>query len=388
MVYGYGGWKQNFTLAQMTDLRSKVAIVTGSNSGVGKETARQLALHGATVHLACRNPKKAEEAAKEIQQSLDSKEPHAEDGDPKGGPKYPGGSVHADQAVDLSDVSAVQKYADDFRASNDRLDILVCNAAIVPPKFTKAAKPELEAAFVTSHLSHMLLVDQFLPLLQSTAERQKKETGMADVRIVVVAADVTGYVDNRFLQPAKPTEHWLIDEINDEKRSMGAVAYLRTKICNVLFTRKLASLLGSEQSGIRVNALHPGVIATEIFHSRSHDDSNKDSQPGLGEKLVRKIFQSGMISMPVPKGAWNSLYLAAADEPREKNYNGEYFFPWGNRRTDDICKLAKDDKVAQRLWEFSLKALKEGTGRQDTGKNLESLNGSGGIVDGSASQAN
>lgn len=374
MVYGYGGWKSNFTLAQMTDLRSKVAIVTGSNSGVGKETARQLALHGANVHLACRNPKKAEEAAKDIQSSLDSKESHSDEGDPKGGPKYSGGSVHADQAVDLSDVRAVQNYAENFKKGNDRLDILICNAAIVPPEFTKGKSPELEVAFVTSHLSHMLMIDQFLPLLQSTARKQQEETGKSDVRIVIVAADVTGYVDNRLLNPMKVSEEWLINDIAEQKETYGASAYLRTKICNVLFTRKLAQKLGDpKDNGVRVNVIHPGVISTEIFHSRSHDDKNPDSKPGLGERLVRKAFNSNLISMPPPKGAWNSLYAACAAEVQEKNYQGEYFFPWGNRRTPDICKIGKDDSVAQKLWEFSTKQLREATGNQDAVNNLDNV---------------
>lgn len=287
--------------------------------------------------------------------------------------------MQADQAVDLSDVEAVQKYADSFNANNQRLDILICNAAIVPPKFMQAAKPDMEAAFVTSHLSHMLLVDQLLPLMQKTAERQKAETGKSDVRIVIVAADVTGYVDNRLLQPVKPTESWLIDDIAERKESSGAVAYLRTKICNVLFTRKLAQKLGDpkQSNGVRINAIHPGVIGTEIFHSRSHDDKQKDSKPGLGEKIMRKVMQSETVALPPPKGAWNSLYAACAEEVAEKNYQGEYFFPFGNRRTPDLCKICNDDKVAERLWEFSVKALRDASSNEEAVKNLNALSGGG-----------
>lgn len=79
-----------------------------------------------------------------MQSSLDSSKPASEEGDPQGGPKYRGGSVHASQSVDLSDVQSVQKYAQSFLQSNDRLDILICNAGLVPPKFTRAAKPEVE----------------------------------------------------------------------------------------------------------------------------------------------------------------------------------------------------------------------------------------------------
>lgn len=79
--------------------------------------------------------------------------------------------------------------------------------------------------------------------------------------------------------------------------SYGPKAYIRTKLCNVLFTRKLATLLGNADSGIRINAIHPGVVNTEIFHSRSHDPSRADEQPGMGEKVVRKVFESGMISV-------------------------------------------------------------------------------------------
>lgn len=64
----------------------------------------------------------------------------------------------------------------------------------------------------------------------------------------------------------------------------------------MLFTRKLSELLG-DNSGIRINAIHPGVVNTEIFHSRSHDASRADEKPGLGEKVVRKVFESGMISV-------------------------------------------------------------------------------------------
>lgn len=179
--------------------------------------ARQLALHGANVTLACRNAGKAEDAAREIQGSLDSSKPASDEGDPTGGAKFSGGSVHAAGNVDLSDVDAVQRFAAQFAKNNDRLDILVCNAGLVPAKYTKATKPQNEIAWVTGHLSHMYLIDQLMPLMQSTVKKQREQNGTPDVRIVMVSADVTGYMDNALISPLKVSEKTVFDDLDNNE---------------------------------------------------------------------------------------------------------------------------------------------------------------------------
>ncbi|MBW2255631.1 MAG: SDR family NAD(P)-dependent oxidoreductase, partial [Deltaproteobacteria bacterium] len=130
------------------DLTGKLAVVTGANSGIGFETARALALHGARVVLACRNPQKGEEAVARLRS--ESSEARVEF-----------------LQLDLSSLASVSDFASALNQRFDWLDMLVNNAGVMmPPHGTTEDGFELQ--FGTNHLGHFALTGRLLPLLRAT----------------------------------------------------------------------------------------------------------------------------------------------------------------------------------------------------------------------------
>ncbi len=156
-----------WTFADIPDQTGHTAIVTGANTGIGLETARMLALKGASVVLACRNLEKGKAAVESVQSAR------------------PRGSATL-AALDLSDLDSVAAFAATFAASHERLDLLVANAGVMVPPFGRT-KQGFELQLGTNHLGHFALVGRLLPLLLRTA----------GARIVVVssAAQNFGRID-------------------------------------------------------------------------------------------------------------------------------------------------------------------------------------------------
>ena len=139
-----GHWSE----ADVPDQTGRVAIVTGANSGLGYETARVLAQHGAAVVMACRNADRAGAAADKIR-ALNPK-----------------GNVVV-MTLDLSDLKSVHAFVEAFKAEHDHLDLLVNNAGIMVPPLGRTAQG-FETQFGVNHLAHFALTAQLLGLLEST----------------------------------------------------------------------------------------------------------------------------------------------------------------------------------------------------------------------------
>ncbi|NNE18653.1 MAG: SDR family NAD(P)-dependent oxidoreductase, partial [Myxococcales bacterium] len=142
--------KHDWSADALGDQSGRIAIVTGSNSGIGFETARVLATKGATVVMACRNLEKANPKADEIRAA------------------HPGAEVEVMQ-LDLSDLASVQRFAEAFRATHSRLDLLVNNAGIMVPPYGKTAQG-FETQFGVNHLGHFALTGSLLDLITNTPE--------------------------------------------------------------------------------------------------------------------------------------------------------------------------------------------------------------------------
>ena len=140
--------KHDWNAEQLGDQTGRVAIVTGSNSGIGFETARVLAEKGADVVMACRNLAKANPKAEEIRNA------------------NPGANIEV-MELDLSDLSSVSTFADAFRAKHSRLDLLINNAGIMMPPYGKTAQG-FETQFGVNHLGHFALTGALLDLVTST----------------------------------------------------------------------------------------------------------------------------------------------------------------------------------------------------------------------------
>lgn len=201
-------------------LEGKTIIVTGANTGIGKETTRELAKRGGKVIMACRDMERCEEARKEI--VLETRN------------KY----VYC-RPCDLASMKSIKEFVSIFNKENDRLDILINNAGVMrcPKSFTSDG---FETQFGVNHLGHFLLTNLLLDKLKASAPS----------RIINVSsrAHKSGNIN--------------VQDLNSDKNYNNALAYNQSKLANIMFTNELAKKLVG--TGVTVNALHPGVVDTEI----------------------------------------------------------------------------------------------------------------------------
>ncbi|XP_054152572.1 retinol dehydrogenase 12-like [Oppia nitens] len=278
----------------LTDRRldGQVVVVTGANTGIGKETANQLALRGAKLYIGCRDLAKAEIAVKEMR-----------DQNPK--------SDVTALKLDLSSLKSVREFAADLANREKRLDILVNNAGVFACPEWKT-EDGFEMQFGTNHLGSFLLTLSLTPLL--------KQSPSARIVNVSSAAHMIGHID--------------FDNINQRNGIYTPMkAYAHSKLANVLFTRELAKRLGPN-STVRVYALNPGTVKT---------DAQRHVTSAAFEWFMKRAF------LTPEMGAQTSLYCSL--DPTLDNETGFYYD--NCKRVNRLISEATDDKVSERLWELS-----------------------------------
>ncbi|XP_047984092.1 retinol dehydrogenase 13-like [Leguminivora glycinivorella] len=280
-------------------LVGKVVIVTGANAGIGFETAKNLAERGARVIMACRNEGRATVARDEIIAATSNLDVHY-------------------RHLDLASLKSVREFADNINNTEERVDILINNAAIYGSKLEKT-EDGLLLGMQSNHFGPFLLTCLLLPKLKSSAPS----------RIINVSsiAHEKGIID--------------FDNLNGEKEMDETIheskVYALSKLCNILMTVELARQL--QGIGVTVNCLHPGVVVTEILNY----------VPVIGHLLpILKYFFKDTW-----EGAQTSVYLAVA--PEVASVSGRYF---KDCREVKPSKSAQDVYVARKLWEVSEKIVK------------------------------
>jgi retinol dehydrogenase-12 len=202
-------------------LDGKVVVITGANTGIGKETALELSRRGAKVIMLCRSTERGNAAAEQIK-------------------KVTQGDVVVHK-MDLASLKSVRECAEQLNNSLEKIDILVNNAGVATCPFQRT-EDGFEMQIGTNHFGHFLLTNLLLPLFKKAAP---------GARIVNVSS--LGHTMGQM--------YW--DDINFEKSPYNPLnAYTQSKLANVLFTKELARK--TEGSGVTVYALHPGVINTEL----------------------------------------------------------------------------------------------------------------------------
>lgn len=284
-----------WTLADIPDQTARVAIVTGSNTGLGYETATALAAAGAHVVLAVRNLDKGRAAADLIVRA------------------HPGATVSL-QELDLGSLASIRAAAAELRAEHDQLDLLINNAGVMmAPRSTTADGFELQ--FGTNHLGHFALTGLLLDRLLATPLS----------RIVTVSS--LGHRMGRVR----------FDDLQSERHYSRAGAYGQAKLANLLFTYELQRRL--EDTDTMAVAAHPGGSSSELSRHL----------PAVVRAAFRTLEQSTeMGALPT---------LRAATDPNVAG--GEYYGPGGflemrgfpepvesNRRSHDT-------DAARRLWDTS-----------------------------------
>lgn len=266
-----------------TDLRGRVYVVTGGNSGIGLETVRQLAKQGATVVLACRRPTEGERARAAM----------AEAGLP--------GAVEVG-TLDLGSLASVRAFAAEVRERHPALAGLVNNAGVMNTPQGRTVDG-FETQLGTNHLGHYLLTELLLPALQAGAAS----------RVVNVsscyhdqAMGREGYID--------------FDDLHFERRPYdGWTAYAQSKLANLLHAQQLAARL--QGSGVTPVSVHPGWVRTNLI---------QHSVPVWVQNTIGRPFMrlAGMIEPW--EGAQTTLYTLLA--PEVEAHAGAYFSQLGMYR--------------------------------------------------------
>lgn len=273
-------------------MKGKVCLVTGSSSGIGKVTARELARMGATVVMVCRNRAKGEVALAEI--------------------KEMSGNAQVDLIVaDLSSLAEVSRAANEFKQKYAQLHVLINNAGGVNAE-RKVTPDGLEYTFATNYLAPFLLTELLLDVLKASAP----------ARIINVSsvAHASGKIDFSDLQGAQ--------------RYSIMRAYCQSKLAQVYYTYELADQL--EGTGVTVNVHHPGMVASNF----------NDGLSGFTHFIGVVAYAAMGIS--VEKGAETMLYLATS--PEVEGVSGKYF---SDSKEKASSKRSHNVAVRKRLWQVS-----------------------------------
>lgn len=276
----------------MNQIEGSTCVVTGANSGIGKVTAIEMARMGARVVMVCRNRERGRQALVEVCQAS--------------------GSSSVDLLLaDLSVQEQVKSLAARIAAEYPQVDVLVNNAGLFRRKREETADG-LEMTFAVNHMAYFILTLELLDTLRESAP----------ARIVNVASNA--HAGNRLD----------FDDLQAARKYSGWKAYGRSKLANILFTNYLAAKL--EGSGITVNSLHPGVVATEFGRS------------GNGLLSLMWKLGSGFFKSPAD-GARTSVYLASS--PDVDGVTGTYF---KNEKPARSSRESNDPEAAALLWKESL----------------------------------
>ncbi|MCX5738302.1 MAG: oxidoreductase [Proteobacteria bacterium] len=296
-----------WTEANVPDQSGRVALITGANSGIGWEAARVLAARGAKVILACRSAERGNEAVTRIATLS-----------PRADVRF--------LAMDLADLDATRRAAEQVRKDPARLDLLINNAGLMATPQGRTAQG-FEMQFGVNHLGHFALTGLLLPLLLATP----------DSRVVTVSS--TGH------RPG----HIAFADLNWNTREYKPwAAYFQSKLANLLFTYELQRRLDAAGKSTAALAAHPGGSKTNLGHENPGGLLNQilHTMRPLIERLL--LQDSAMGALPT---------LRAAVDPDARG--GEYYGPDGfSEQTGhpvrvDSSKRSKDIEAARKLWRAS-----------------------------------
>jgi WW domain-containing oxidoreductase len=297
LIYGKGpsGFGYGSTAVEVTegiDLAGKTILVTGCNAGLGLETVRVLAMRGARVLATGRTEEKARSAVADLAGDI------------------------VPLACELSNPASVRACIEAVKKDGHPIDVLLCNAGIMAlPKLEQAFGYELQ--FFTNHIGHFILVTGLLDQLTK------------DGRVVMLSSEA---------HKGAPKEGIQLDNLSGEKGYTPWKAYGQSKLANILFAKELTKRLAG--SGRTANALHPGVIKTNLVRS----------MPKIAQ--VAMSVGSALFLKTIPQGAATQCYVAT--NPKIAGVSGEYFVDSNIGRSTPI---SHDAALAKRLWEESEKIV-------------------------------
>jgi len=273
------------------NMNGKICLVTGGTNGIGKSTALELARMGGTVVIVGRNAQKTSQVVEEIRAAT--------------------GNKNVDSLLaDLSSQQEVRRLASEFKSRYSHLHVLLNNAGGFFMR-RQLSVDGIEMTFALNHLAYFLLTNLLLDTIKASAP----------ARIINVSsgAHASGKIE--------------FDNLQGE-RDYTPRAYDNSKLANILFTVELARRL--EGTGVTVNALHPGFVATGFAKNN-----------GKVMAALVSIF-APLVGRSPAKGAETSIYLASS--PSVEGITGKYFY---DSHVVPAAPQATDMMVARKLWDVS-----------------------------------
>jgi NAD(P)-dependent dehydrogenase (short-subunit alcohol dehydrogenase family) len=272
-------------------VQGKVCVITGATSGIGLAAAEALARLGGRIVLVGRNPERGGRALDRLRRRAPSAQ----------------ASIHY---ADLERMGEVRRLGAELRAAHGRVDVLVNNAGA---QFERRGLTEdgLERTFALNHMAYFLL----------THELRERLAAAAPARVINVASE------------AHEGARLDFSDLNLEHGYSGWLAYSRSKLANILFTRELADRL--RPAGVTANAVHPGFVASRFGYNN----------PGL---FRIRLFLAKRLAISPKEGAKTIVCLATA--PELASATGGYYV---RSTMADPSQAAQDAAAARRLWELS-----------------------------------
>lgn len=346
------GWTKQYTSPiyftpskSIPDMTGKVAIVTGSNTGIGYITALELARAGANVIVAARSEVKGLDAVRRIKQEINVQ-----------------GLENSDKVqflgLNLASLVSVEKFVESFQDLNMDLHILVLNAGVMKSPGMQFTGEPLTYGFETTqdgfeyhvgvnHIGHAYLTQMLLGDLKSTAAKSPSGS-----RIVSVSS---------FAESSAPESGMVFDQWVPQNGIMpetyeDGLAYGQSKLANLMYARELSSQLNG--TGVSAYACHPGIIATEL--TRYMDPVMQESQAKKGYfarlpgQVGALVFQSALFD--AYGGALTQLHLATASE--DTLVNGANYHPIG-RVVHPLHPQGDNETLRQLLWHETNKAIQQ-----------------------------
>jgi NAD(P)-dependent dehydrogenase (short-subunit alcohol dehydrogenase family) len=300
-VVGISLWRYIFVIGtpcrSKRQLKGKTVIITGANTGIGKETAIDIAKRGARVIIGCRDEARGMAALEDIKRSSESQ------------------NVSFKQ-LDLASLASIRKFSEEILEEEREINVLINNAGVM---FTSKLQTEdgFELQFGVNHLGHFLLTNLLL-------DRIKESSPSRIVNVSSIGHYFAGPLDFNDMMWSKGYSPWK--------------AYCRSKLANVMFTRELARRL--EGTGVSAYSLHPGSIKTELQRHMFE-----------GWRIIFKPLLWVMIVVfwktPL-QGAQTSIHCAVSETC--EGVTGKY---WTDCVVKKPNKLALVDEDCERLWEYS-----------------------------------
>ena len=289
-------------------MSNKTVIVTGGNTGMGFETARQLAWQGYDVIIASRSQEKGRAAAEKINAGLD---------------KFGSAGQASNAALNLTSLNSVQQFAETFKAAHKRLDVLICNAGIMNPPYS-LTEDGFESQFQVNYLGHFLLTHLLLDLLLGSEEAR-----VINISSLSAEKGVVNTPEGFERMARCPADAYV-----------PMTSYRESKLAQTLFTLELHERFNAQ--GLFSASIHPGVVNTDLFYR---------NMPGWAKAVMEPVARLGYLTGGLrspAKGAETAIFLA--QEPAQPG--GQY---WFDKKLRPPTPNMQNKELAARLWEMSLK---------------------------------